>query len=349
MWRIALKDLQWRRRRLLISTLGTSLVFTMALVLAGLAGSFGVEANNALRAFGADAWVVHANTPGPFTSGIPLPGSAVEALAAMPGVRDAAGFVYAQQSIGSEAQPTDANLFGMESGHVGMPIPVAGRQPHSGSDAMVDDALGYRLGQHIVIGGRRFEVVGTLHRSTLLSGTPNVFVTLPAAQRLLYGGQNLVTAVLTKGTPTGTPSAFRVLSLSQVKTDMTRPLAKAQQVVAFIEIFLWLIAACIIGSVVYVSALEKTRDFAVLKATGGSNGQLMVTLALQAVVISVGAAAVAAALANLLAPIFPILVVIPVWSMLALPVLAIVLGLLASTAGLSRAVAVEPAMAFGGP
>jgi putative ABC transport system permease protein len=35
--------------------------------------------------------------------------------------------------------------------------------------------------------------------------------------------------------------------------------------------------------------------------------------------------------------------------MLALPVLAIVLGLLASTAGLSRAVAVEPAMAFGGP
>src|SRR5579863_8279932 len=99
MWRIALKDLQWRRRRLLISTLGTSLVFTMALVLAGLAGSFGVEANNALRAFGADAWVVHAGTPGPFTSGLPLPGSAVGALAAMPGVRDAAGFVYAQQSI----------------------------------------------------------------------------------------------------------------------------------------------------------------------------------------------------------------------------------------------------------
>jgi len=66
-------------------------------------------------------------------------------------------------------------------------------------------------------------------------------------------------------------------------------------------------------------------------------------------VISVGAAAVAAALANALAPTFPILVVIPVWSMLALPVLAIVLGLLASTAGLSRAVAVEPAMAFGGP
>jgi putative ABC transport system permease protein len=130
---------------------------------------------------------------------------------------------------------------------------------------------------------------------------------------------------------------------------MTKPLAKAAQVVGFIEIFLWLIAASIIGSVIYVSALEKTRDFAVLKATGASDGQLMTALALQAVVISVAAAVVAVILATLLAPVFPILVVIPLWSVLLLPLLAIVLGLLASTAGLRRAVGVEPALAFGGP
>jgi putative ABC transport system permease protein len=349
MWRIAIKDLQWRRRRLLISTLGTSLVFTMALVLAGLAGSFGIEANNALKAFGADAWLVHANTSGPFTSGLPLPQSAVRTVARLPGVRSATGFVYAEQSIGSDLHPLDANLFGVGPGGVGTPTAARGRPPRTDGEAMVDDALPYNIGQSVVIGGKHFTVVGLLHGSTLLSGTPNVFVTLRAAQSLLFGGKPLVSAVLTRGTPLRAPSAFRLLSLSQVRSDMTRPLAKAQQVVAFIEIFLWLIAACIIGSVVYVSALEKTRDFAVIKATGGSNGQLMATLALQAVVISLGAAAVAAALANLLAPIFPILVVIPVWSMLLLPVVAVVLGVLASTAGLSRAVAVEPAMAFGGP
>ncbi len=349
MWRIALKDLQWRRRRLLISTLGTSLVFTMALVLAGLAGSFGVEADAALHAFGADTWVVHANTAGPFTSGLPLPQSAVAAVARLPGVTAAAGFVYTQQSIGSDLHPTDVNLLGIEPGGVGTPDPAQGRSPRNSSEALVDDALPYKVGQDLVVGGKRLTVVGLLHRSTLLSGTPNVVVTLRAAQGLLFGGKALVTAVLTKGIPATAPSALRVLTPSQVKSDMTRPLAKAQQVVAFIEVFLWLIAACIIGSVVYVSALEKTRDFAVLKATGGSNGQLMGTLALQAVVISVGAAALAAALANLLAPIFPIVVVIPVWSMLFLPVVAIALGLVASTAGLSRAVAVEPAMAFGGP
>ncbi|MGD0311944.1 MAG: ABC transporter permease [Acidimicrobiales bacterium] len=350
MWRIALKDLQWRRRRLFISTLGTSLVFTMALVLAGLAGSFGIEADNAIKAFGADAWIVHAGTTGPFTSGLPIQASAAAQIGRLPGVSQADGLVFSGlQEIGSGARATDANLFGSNPGRVGMPVPAQGRQPQSGSEAMVDDALPYTIGQRFVVGGRSFTVVGLLHDSTLLSGTPNVFVTLRAAQQLVLGGQPLVTAVLTRGTPAHTPAGFHLMTLGQVKTDMTKPLAKAQQVVAFIEVFLWLIAACIIGSVVYVSALEKTRDFAVLKATGTSNGQLMGTLALQATVISLAAAAIAAGVATVLAPVFPIVVVIPAWSLLALPILAIALGLLASTAGLRRAVAVEPAMAFGGP
>jgi putative ABC transport system permease protein len=349
MWRIALKDLQWRRRRLLISMLGVALVFTMALVLAGLAGSFGVEADNALHVLDASAWVVHADTPGPFTSGLPIPQSAVSAVAQLPGVRQAAGLIYGLQAIGSESDPTDANLFGVEPGMVGAPVPVSGRQPRTDSEVMVDDALPYAIGRHIVVGGRVFHVVGLLHRSTLLSGIPNIFVTVHAAQELLFEGQPLVTAVLTRGVPTAAPAGYQLLDSSQVKADMVRPLAQAQQVVAFIEIFLWLIAACIIGSVIYVSALEKTRDFAVIKATGGSNGQLMVNLGVQAVVISLAAAIIAAVLANVLAPVFPILVVIPLWSVLALPGVAIVLGLLASTAGLRRAVAVEPAMAFGGP
>ena len=345
----AIRDLQWRRRRLLISTVGTSLVFTMALVLAGLTGSFGVEANNALKVLGADAWLVHARTPGPFTSGLPLPGSAVGEIGQLAGVTQSAGLIYSMQAVGSGSRTSDSNLFGIEPGRVGTPVPAAGRQPVNDSEAMIDDALPYGIGQKFVLGERTFTVVGLLHRSTLLSGTPNVFITLHAAQKLLFGGRSLVTAVLIKGSPTSVPSAYRLLTLNQVKTDMTKPLAQAQHVVTFIEVFLWLIAGSIIGSVIYVSALEKTRDFAVLKATGSSNGQLMATLALQAVVISVVAAAIAAVTASLVAPVFPILVVVPLWSMLVLPVLAVALGLLASTAGLRRAVAVAPALAFGGP
>ena len=349
MWRIAIRDLQWRRRRLLISTLGTSLVFTMALVLAGLVGSFGVEASNALTALGADTWIVHEGTSGPFTSSVELPESAVGNIGHLPGVTQSAGLIFAQQTIGSGSRTAESNLFGIQPGRVGAPVPATGRQPRNDSEAMVDDALPYGVGQRFVAGNSQFTVVGLLDHSTLLSGTPNVFITLHAAQKLLFGGRGLISAVLIKGTPASIPSAYRVLTLAEVKTDMTKPLAKAQQVVTFIEVFLWLIAGSIIGSVIYVSALEKTRDFAVLKATGSSNPQLMSVLALQAIVISVAAAAVAAVAAVLVAPAFPILVSIPLWAILVLPLLAVALGLLASIAGLRRAVAVEPAFAFGGP
>ena len=42
-------------------------------------------------------------------------------------------------------------------------------------------------------------------------------------------------------------------------------------------------------------------------------------------------------------------VVVPMSAYLLLPVIAIAIGLLASVAGLRRAVTVDPALAFGGP
>ncbi|HUY23450.1 MAG TPA: FtsX-like permease family protein [Acidimicrobiales bacterium] len=349
MWRLALRDLQWRRRRFVISVLGTSLVFTVALILAGVASSFGVEADRAIQGFGADAWVVHAGTPGPFTSGLPIPDTAIAQLASSPGVREAAGLIYGLQSVGPLSRPSNVNLFGVSRGNLGFPAPVEGRRPRRDDETMVDSSLGDGLGQHITMGTRSFTVVGLLRHSTLLAGTPNMFVTMRAAQQLVFEGQRQVTAVLLRGEPLRVPARYRLLSPATVKSDMTRALAKAQQVISFLELFLWLIAACIIGSVVYISALEKTRDFAVLKATGSANSQLISGMALQATVISLGAAVIAVALGVILVPTFPIVVDIPGWALGALPGLAVVIGLLASVAGLRRVNAVQPAMAFGGP
>ena len=73
---------------------------------------------------------------------------------------------------------------------------------------------------------------------------------------------------------------------------------------------LWFVAAGIIALIVYLTALERVRDFAVLKATGSSNGTLFGALLLQAVVLSLGAALVAAVLTILLVPLVPFAVVI---------------------------------------
>lgn len=100
---------------------------------------------------------------------------------------------------------------------------------------------------------------------------------------------------------------------------------------------------------VYLSALERLRDFAVFKAIGTPTRSIMAGLALQALVIALLAAVVGVVLAQVLAPLFPMIVAVPVGAYLALPVAAIVIGLFASVAGLKRVVTVDPAQAFGGP
>jgi putative ABC transport system permease protein len=130
---------------------------------------------------------------------------------------------------------------------------------------------------------------------------------------------------------------------------MLRPLRVAWSSITIVAGLLWIVAVLIVGSVVYLSALERLRDFAVFKAIGVPTRSILSGLALQAVIVAVLAAALGVVLALMLGPAFPMLVVIPTVAYLALPVVAIAIGLLASVAGLRRAVAVDPALAFGGP
>jgi putative ABC transport system permease protein len=116
-----------------------------------------------------------------------------------------------------------------------------------------------------------------------------------------------------------------------------------------VAVLLWIVAALIVGSVVYLSALERLRDFAVFKAIGVSTRSILTGLGLQAVVLALLAAVVGVILSQLLAPLFPMNVVVPMSAYISLRVIAIAIGLLASAAGLRRAVAVDPALAFGGP
>jgi putative ABC transport system permease protein len=116
-----------------------------------------------------------------------------------------------------------------------------------------------------------------------------------------------------------------------------------------LSVLLWIVAALIVGSVIYLSALERTRDFAVLKAVGVSTRSVLAGLCLQAVIVAVFAAVLGGLLSLVLVPVFPMRVVVPTSAFLLLPVTAVLIGLLASAAGLRRAVSIDPALAFGGP
>ena len=98
------------------------------------------------------------------------------------------------------------------------------------------------------------------------------------------------------------------------------------------RLFMWAIAAVIVASLVYVTALERTRDFAVLKALGATSGQLFVGLAFQAVLVALVAAVVGAVLIHFMVGLFAQPVDIPGSAYVVLPISALVVGLLASLA-----------------
>ncbi|OBI78789.1 ABC transporter permease [Mycobacterium asiaticum] len=345
----ALRDMQWRRRRLVIAIVSTGLVFAMTLVLTGLANGFRVEAQRTVDAMGVDAFVVKSGAAGPFLGSTPFAPVDLARVAAEPGVVAVAPLATAAAAIREGTATRNATAFGAPERGPGMPKVSQGRAPAAPDEVAVSSTLGRKLGDSVQVGARTLRVVGIVPNSTALAKMPNIFLTTEGLQQLSYTGQPMVTSIGVKGAPKDLPEGYQLVDRAVGVADLLRPLKVAVDAITIVAILLWIVAVLIVGSVVYLSALERLRDFAVFKAIGIPTRSILVGLCLQALVVALLAAVVGVLLAQLLAPLFPMLVVIPVGAYLALPVIAIAIGLLASVAGLRRAVAVEPALAFGGP
>jgi putative ABC transport system permease protein len=193
------------------------------------------------------------------------------------------------------------------------------------------------------------KIVGIVHDSTALARQPNIFLTIAGAQQLLFSGQQLISSIGLRGVPAQVPDGYRIVDRAGAVEDLSRALNGARQAIALMAGLLWVVAALIVGSMIYVSALERTRDFAVFKAVGVPTRSILSGLAMQAVIVALLAALLGGVLSVLLGPLFPMRVDIPRLAFILLPVLAVGVGLLASVAGIRRAVTVDPALAFGGP
>ncbi len=341
MIRAALRDLQWRLKRFVIAMAGVALVFAMGLIMTGLDESFSLEVDRTLDAVGAQVWAVSDQASGPFTSFLPMIDTA--------GGPDGAPMLVLRQTIADGDKVLDLVVLGVVPGRLGSPTDVDGAPLAQPGQVVVDDGLeGAGIGDTLNIGGRSVQVVGTVSGQRLLAGLPMAYITLSDAQAISTQGQPAATAFLYSQPAIDPPPGLKVMTNAQVKSDVLRPLKDARSSISLVRYLLWTVAATIIGSVLYLQAMERTRDFAVFKATGTSTAAIGVGLALQAVVLSLAAAALAAILALILAPMFPMHVEIPGSAFMLLPVVTVVVGLLASLIALRKTATVEPALAFGG-
>jgi putative ABC transport system permease protein len=355
MLRAALRDLQWRRKRFVITIVGTALVFAMSLLMSGLSNSFTVEIDRTLTDQRGEWWVTRSDAAGAFSPGSFLTNLDVAAITApTSGFSEAEPLMFGSTTV--ETHPGAKNntvmnvtLFGVVPGKIGAPMEVtSGSTDLTDSQVIVPEKLGVHVDDTVRVAGIDLKVVGVVSKASLVAGAPTLTVTLPQSQQLLVGGQPLSSMVVARGTPT-LPTGYRAYTRDEAHADLIRPLKNAVQSIDFVKILLWLVAGLIIASVVYLTVLERTRDIAVFKATGVSNAAIGAGICLQAVILAVTASLVGIVLAIILAPWFPMDVVISTGAMVGLPILAVVVGVLAGLFGVRRTTSVSPATAFGGP
>lgn len=342
---IALRDLEFRRRRFLVAVIAVGLVFGIALLLSGLSGAFRNESRRVVGALGADSWIVAEGTPGPFNSGRLLPAEVEADLAALPGVEAVSPLLVSRGVVDDVER---VNLLGLRFDGQHLPTLTEGRTPEAPYEVVADSSLsGPGLGDTFQLSGETWTIVGRTSGQRFFAGVPVLFARADDVQATLLEGAPVVNAFLLDGEPASLPPGLGAIEPDAIAADLDRPIENPIETIDMIRTLLWLVAAGIIGTIVYLTVIERVRDFAVLKATGASTASLLGGLFLQAGLIAIIASVIAVIVAQVLAPVFPMAVEIPGSAYLTLPLVALVIAGLASIVGVRRVLAVDPALAFG--
>jgi putative ABC transport system permease protein len=346
---VTFADLLFRARQFLIAVVGVGLVLAVALAVTGLSDGFHAEVENFVDSVGASSWVMSNAAQGRITPFAAFPRADVTAVSRQPGVHEASPFVFAVSQavrVNGSTTPVTVNFVGVAPTGLGAPHVLSGHGLSGSNEVVVDDKVSTQLGAAITAGSHGFKVVGVVHGDTMLGGIPVVYMTVPAVDQVMAGGKPLVTAVAVRGTPRHVPAGLVVLGPSTVVTDTMTQLKSAQSSINSTRWLMWIIAAVIVAAMLYVAALERKRDFAVLKALGSSSRTLFLSLVLEAVVVTLLAALLAEFLASLLTPTFAQPLDITPDARLALPIVAVVVGIVASVSALRRVTGADPAAAF---
>ena len=349
-WLLVGPDLWWRARRFAVTTIGIALLFALTLLLTGYSQGFQLELERTQGLFDGDAYVIDETGTGPMTSFVPFPTTLVDEVANSPGVTGAYGMLSLGTSVSLTDGSVDAQIVGTNPGEIpGLSISEGSEVAGPGEFVIDETAPDIDIGDTVTVGGVELTVVGKSERTTVLAGRPMAFVDLSDAQLALVGGADVITSVVANGEITDLPAGLKSLTPSEMKSDLGDRLEEPRAQILIFQIMLWVLAFIIVAAVLYLAALERVRDFAVFKATGARTSDLMIALAAQSALLTLVAAFVAMGLARLLIPVQKGLISLPISAIWPLPVLALIIGVVGSAAGVRKAVSVDPSQAFGGP
>jgi putative ABC transport system permease protein len=344
---VAWPDFRARLQRFLVIGIGMALVLAITLLLSAFSEGFKLRSERLLDVFGGDRYAVAEGASGPMTSTTPLPPDLLDTF--QRAGFEARSMFFAPNAVSIDGAPAKVVVVGSTGDEPGLRL-TEGRLVAGPDEALADEALvELGLGDDFVLAGRPFTVVGMIEHATWDIATAGLFIDRQTAIDVLAGGQPVVTAIAIDGDGElpPLPAGVSIHTRDQAFEDVLSRTEDAKRSIDAFKYTLWALAIVIVGAVLYLAAIERVRDFAIFKATGTANLDLVFGLGLQAAIVGVIAGVLSIGLAHLMMPVYPGLLSLPFT--LAWPVIpvSVVIAVLSSMVGVKRAIQVDPSQAFG--
>lgn len=207
---IATKDIRHNAGRFALTAAGIGMLLMIVMGMSGIYRGMIEDATMLTRQIGADLWLVHRDSRGPFAEESHVPTSLVHRALAIPGVRIARDFVQHSIQRMHEGEPLRMTVVGLSWPlDKGQWIPLAaGRSLAQNHFEMIaDESLGLHLQERVRLGKEIYTVVGisrgmidlggdgisfftVADAQTIQSDTPNEAIRLEKAARYVRGEQS---------------------------------------------------------------------------------------------------------------------------------------------------------------
>lgn len=208
-----LKDLRYRRARVVLTALGIIVLISLILLLGGIMNGMRIQAKQYVKSTGADIWISAEGSGGAFI------GFSLLAEEYMAGLNSAQGLVpdsaspliFAQARPNIKGKPTKAMVVGYTLGELGGPKQVVqGRmftqrkfedyRPEDDVpyEVVVDEKMGLEIGEIITISKEQVRVVGKAKSLMFVLDTPLLFMDVRAAQRVILENTPYINMMIAK-------------------------------------------------------------------------------------------------------------------------------------------------------
>lgn len=369
-----LKDMRYRRARVVLTALGITVLMSLILLLGGIMNGMRIQARQYVESTGANVWISAEGSGGAFIGFSLVVEEYMGWLNSSPGlVSDSASpLIFAQARPTVRGKSTKAIVVGYKLGKLGGPARVTeGRlftpsqfkdfrpEDQAPFEVVVDEKMGLEIGEQISIGNEKLRVVGKAKSLMFVLDTPLLFMDVRIAQRVLLGNYPHVNMMIAKTTE-NQPASQLAADLDSLETIEARTLKQTlgdiieyyvdepMKAVQFLRVMLWLAAGLLVGMITYVTMLEKTQELGVLKAIGASNGYVMSLLLKQVALISVSGVFCGLILAYIFAAAAPIFVAIHFVESLIVSGISLIVCCLSGYLAARKAITVDPMIAFRG-